>query len=86
MSRAQLAADTIRVYSVSATVRPQSARQTLQEHVEEFHGDPEIQERCLRVTANQEKLTGGAWERGAGYRPERNWCSIQEPLLWRVTS
>ena len=57
MSRAQLAADTIRVYSVSTTVRPPSARQTVQEHVDDFHGDPEIQERCRRVTANQDKFT-----------------------------
>ena len=46
MSRAQLAADAIWVYLVSATVRPQSARQTLQEHMDGFHGDPEVQEWC----------------------------------------
>ena len=46
MSRAQLAAGAIRVYSVSATVLPQSARHALQEQVDDFYWDPEIQECC----------------------------------------
>ena len=42
MSRAQLATDAILVYSVSASVLQQSARQTFRKHVDEFHGDPMI--------------------------------------------
>ena len=45
------------------TVRPQSATKTLQEHVDDFHGEPEIQERCRRVTTNQEN-----YGRGLGVR------------------